>query len=381
VALYALAVLAKSVAVVLPGVLLALIWWKRGVIRQRDGLAVLPFVIAGVPLALVSMWHQRHVVGASGELFQLSPIDRVLLAGRVFWLYLAKDAWPAHLAFIYGRWVIDARDALQWLAPLAAVALGVALWLLRRRIGRGPLAAAAVFIIVLFPALGFFNVYWQIYAFVADHVQYAALLAVAAAVATAVWSMRRMAIPLSAVIVIVLAVLTWNRCGAFHSAEALWLDTITKTPDSRMAYVNYGVCLMDLGRRDEAETQFHRALEFGDSADVRFNLGRIAEWHGDTSAAATDYRQAVKLEPAWAQPHFLLGNLDLSAGRIADAESEFKSAVDIDPANEPAAVALANLLERSGQRDQAIAVLRRTCTAFPNATVARSKLDELLRAN
>ena len=54
----------------------------------------------------------------------------------------------------------------------------------RGRIGRGPLAAVLIYAGVLFPMLGFFNIYYALYAQVSDHFQYhacIALLALAAA--------------------------------------------------------------------------------------------------------------------------------------------------------------------------------------------------------
>ena len=57
---------------------------------------------------------------------------------------------------------------------LAAVAVVMGLAILARRIGRGPLVAALVFIAGLSPALGFFDVYPMRFSFVADHFAYMA---------------------------------------------------------------------------------------------------------------------------------------------------------------------------------------------------------------
>src|SRR5207244_1680602 len=104
-----------------------------------------------------------------------------------------------------------------------------------------------------------------------------------------------------------LIVLTAHRCLAFMGEESLWLDTIQKNPEARMAYVNYACYLMDTGRASQAERQFGRALTLGESADVRLNLGLLAEQRGDLAGAADQYRRAAALSPGWAQPHFLLG--------------------------------------------------------------------------
>ena len=56
-----------------------------------------------------------------------------------------------------------------------------AAWLLRGRVGRGPFAALLVYVGVLFPALGFVNVYPMRFSWVADHFAYQAVAVLAAA--------------------------------------------------------------------------------------------------------------------------------------------------------------------------------------------------------
>ena len=73
----------------------------------------------------------------------LGVIERGLLAGRVFWFYLGKLAWPADLIFIYPRWRPDPAAVWQWLFPGAALALfaGAVFSARRHPQGRAVLAA------------------------------------------------------------------------------------------------------------------------------------------------------------------------------------------------------------------------------------------------
>jgi hypothetical protein len=56
-----------------------------------------------------------------------------------------------------------------------------------RKQSRGPLAAALLFLGILFPALGFFNVYPFVFSYVADHFAY---LATQLRFSTPVWRSR-----------------------------------------------------------------------------------------------------------------------------------------------------------------------------------------------
>src|SRR5262249_8394678 len=138
----------------------------------------------GVALGLMTIWVEKHYVGAEGDEFTLTAVERVLIAGRALWFYAGKLLYPMDLTFIYRRWRLDPSDWRQYFFPGTAIAVPAALWLLRRRIGYGPLVAVAFFAGTLVPALGFFDVYPMRYSFVADHFQYLAsigLIALAAA--------------------------------------------------------------------------------------------------------------------------------------------------------------------------------------------------------
>jgi len=138
----------------------------------------LPLWILGA--GLFTAWvENRYIIGHGATEYHLSMIERSLIAGRAFWFYLGKLFVPVNLAFIYPRWLVNAASRQQYLFPAAALALAAALWLLRkgRKSRRAPLAGFICFSALLFPALGFFNVYPFRYSFVADHFQYLAGIA------------------------------------------------------------------------------------------------------------------------------------------------------------------------------------------------------------
>jgi hypothetical protein len=117
-------------------------------------------------MASVTIWMEQHHVGAEGGDWALSPVERMLIAGRALWFYPSSLLWPRNLAFIYPRWSIDARVWWQYLFPATAAAVFVALFAARRRLGRGPLAATLCYAGALVPALGFFNVFPMRFSFV-----------------------------------------------------------------------------------------------------------------------------------------------------------------------------------------------------------------------
>jgi hypothetical protein len=113
---------------------LILIWWKRGRVDwQRDVKPLLPFVVLAIGAGLLTAWMERAFSGAEGEEFQLSVLDRFLIAGCAFWLYIGKLLFPNDLSLIYPRWKIDSRIWWQYLFPVAALGLFWSAWNQRKR--------------------------------------------------------------------------------------------------------------------------------------------------------------------------------------------------------------------------------------------------------
>jgi protein O-mannosyl-transferase len=171
-ALFLCSLLSKTVTATLPAVILVLFWWKRGTLSwRRDVLPLIPFFALGIGFGLLSAYAEHQWTGANGESYDLSWLQRGLLAGRVICFYVGKLVWPVHLVFSYPRWTIDPSNWAHWIYPAAVVLLFLGLWAIRQR-SRAPLAAFLLYAGTLFPALGFLNVFPFVYSYVADHFQY-----------------------------------------------------------------------------------------------------------------------------------------------------------------------------------------------------------------
>ena len=166
--MFVLGLFSKTAIVTLPAALLVIFWWKRGRLSWRsDVLPLAPFFAFALFAGMITAGVEKGV-GATGARFELTLLERCLLASRAIWFYLAKLFWPAKLLFIYPRWTVSQAVGWQYLFPAALLAVLAALWRLRRQ-WRAPLAALLFFAGTLFPVLGFFNVYFFTYSFVADH--------------------------------------------------------------------------------------------------------------------------------------------------------------------------------------------------------------------
>src|SRR5206468_11638596 len=136
-----------------------------------------------------------------------------------------------------------------WL--LAGTVLCVAIYFLRRYVGRSVEVAAAFFVITLSPVLGFIMLFTFRYTFVADHYQYLACIGPIALFSAGVASLadvfkQHRALVLSAALFAVasLGALTWRQAVMYGDIETLWRTTLARNPECWMAHTNLGLVLL-----------------------------------------------------------------------------------------------------------------------------------------
>jgi tetratricopeptide (TPR) repeat protein len=386
VVLFIAALLAKTVACTLPVVLLLLAWWRRGRVTRAEVVATLPLLAAGAALAAVTVWMEHTHVGGRGALFALSPVQRVLIAGRALWFYVATLVWPHPLSFVYPRWDVDPAVWWQWLFPLAAILVGVVLWTARARVGRGPIAAALGFAVTLAPALGFVDVYPMRYTFVADHYQYlASLFLIAPLAALAARAAARGGAPVAALaapLLALLAVLTWQRTAVFADQETLWRDVIAKDPRGSMALVNLGMWLHRHDRSAEAATALAEAVRRDPAdAEIHGDLGIVLVALGRAADARAHLERAVALAPDVASARNNLANVLAAEGRLDEAVAHYREAVRLAPGYADALNNLANVLVRQGKPEEAIARYEAAIAADPGYATAHANLSTVLASS
>jgi tetratricopeptide (TPR) repeat protein len=385
--LYLCALLSKTIACSLPVTILLLLWWKKDRIHWRDLPPLLPFFVVGAALGLLTVWMEKHLVGAQGEAWALSLVDRCLIAGRALWFYAGKLLWPRNLIFIYPRWPVNSGIWWQYLFPVTAGAVLALLWFMRRRTGKGPLVTLLYFAVTLVPALGFFNVYPMQFSFVADHFQYLASIGVIALVSA--WisvALNRLPSPRRAYghaiclgVLLVFAVQIWHLGRSYINIETLWRDTIAKNPDAWLAHNNLGVALVELGKVEEATLHYLKAMELRpDYPEAHNNLGNALRQEGRLDQAIFQLSAAVELKPTSAEFHTNLGDALAQQGRLDEAIGHFSEALRLEPNFAGAHLGLGNLLELQGRLDDALAHFARAVQLWPDSAEAHYNLGTAL---
>ena len=400
-ALYLCALWSKTATVGLPGVILLLAWWKRHRIVLKDWLLLLPFLALGLGLSLftISIEHRLMIITANADEWSFSWLQRCLIAAQAVWFYLGKLAWPYPLMFFYPRWNIQSALPLGFAALAALAALVAILWWKRQTWGRPILMALGSFVVLLFPVLGFFNIYFFRYSFVCDHYLYLGAIGPLALAGTALTvGLRRIAAdraPLQwavpGALLLALAAVSWRQTLVFYSLETLWTDALVRNPDAWMAHDNLGIYLSQTGRYDEADAHYRKAIELHPNEYVAYyDLGLEAAIQGNLDLAAAQFTKALQICPNYALAHYQLGNVCMRQGKTDDAIDEYTKALQLNRNLELAHFNLGNALAKKGKVDDALREFAETSRLDPgfagapfsrgNLLAAGGRLDEAVTA-
>jgi Tfp pilus assembly protein PilF len=381
--LYLCALLAKTAAIALPVAVLLVVWWKRGKVGWWELFPLAPFLAVGMAMGLFTVWVEKHLVQAAGRAWAFSFLERCLIAGRAVWFYLGKLVWPHPLMFVYPRWEIHAAQPLAYLPVLALIAVLFILWLNRKGWARPMLVALAYFLALLFPVLGFFNVYFFRYSFVADHFQYLAgigpLTLAAVGISRLFGLFKKQETALCGALVVVLGALTWQQCGTFADMETLWRKTLAKNPDCLIAHNNLGVLLRNQGRIEESMEHCLKAIQIDpNSSEALENLGAALADKGRFDEAIENFRKAIQINPNYAPALDNLGIVLTTKGRFDEAIENFRKAIQINPNYAPALDNLGIALAARGRFDEAIENFRKAIQINPNYAPALDNLAWVL---
>ena len=385
-ALFLLAMFAKTAVSFLPVTLLLLVWWKRGRFVWHLLWPLLAMFGIAVGMGLLTL-HIEHLQGATGDEFRMGLPERVLVSGRSFWFYLGKLFFPCSLTFIYERWQIDARVWWQYVYPVVTAGLLGGLWLLRKRIGKGAFVAMLHFYITTSFLVLIQVLYMMRYSFVSDHWQYFGCMSVfalaAAGIAGALSRLGIWARPLGKTmmtgLLLVLATLSWQQCAMYADAETFWQTTIRRNPNCPMAHYNLGLAYFQQGRLDEAIVQYQKVLQINpDEVDALNNLGSTFLQQGHTDEAILHYQKALTLKPDSAEAHNYLGLAYIQQGRMNEAVSLFQKALALKPDYAEAHYNLGNAFFQQGQMDEALEQYQKALALKPDYAEAHNNLGNVL---
>ena len=313
---FALAVLSKESALMLPVVLLAWdvlapqdllhtvtpVWWRR------NRFWIVAWAMTGVFLAAMR-WGVAGVGMGAGTTGALSYMERGMV-----WEYL-RFSWVYGAAALLclGLFLAVASRRSRRLGLLGLVWTGAFLLPVS---GIVPLSAAAAAERYLYlPSVGLCVVL-------------GALLERLASGAVR----RRTAYGVGIVLLLVMGTVSFSRSRIWRDELSLYSDLVRTSPGFAEAHYNLGIAYAKLGRDEEAAEKFRTAIRImPEMVDAYIWLGNAYGKLGRYDFALDAYRQAVRIKPDSAGAHFNLALHHLGRGKREAALAEYQILKRIDP--------------------------------------------------
>jgi tetratricopeptide (TPR) repeat protein len=329
--LFALGLMAKSMLVTLPVVLLLL---DFSVLERRGRwLEKAPFFALALAAGAATLWIQQ-AEGAVGSLSALPAAERAANALRTYGVYVVQSLWPIDLACLVphpSAVTPRAELARALFVPAAAVlVLGLAALVLAWRSRRARpefFFGLAWYLVVAAPVIGFVQVGVQGHA---DRYTYLPTIGLAFAVAVTVEraAQARPALvkPLALATVAVLgtlSVLTARQIATWRDSKTLFAHALAVTESNWVAATYLGEVERLAGELDAAEKHLEFALEVQKGhAPAMFELARVHLERGELTDARRLLRRTLRNDPAHALAQRMLAEVERELGESGAAPEE-----------------------------------------------------------
>jgi tetratricopeptide (TPR) repeat protein len=424
---FVLGLIAKSMVVTLPLVLLLMDYWPLGrmALTASEGscgerrpfrylvFEKLPLLALAAASGAITIAAQMSVPSPDTPPLLLLRLENACMASVI---YLAKTIVPVHLAAFYPYpselfpwWQVG--GALLVLAAISGVVFA-------QRESRPYLLVGWLwYLVTLLPVLGIMQIHGG-HAH-ADRYTYVPLIGIFVAAAWGLGDLvvsgilrQRAAVTFAVLVAIACAAVTWVQEGYWRDSQALWQHAVDVTASNAVANYNLGVALVRADKLGRAKEHFLKAVEIRASyheaynnlglivqkegkralacryfreaiacnpsfAVAHINLAACLEQTGAGAEALEHYRRATELAPEYAAGYYHLGRSLVRQGRLQEALPEFSHAIALEPDYSAAHHELAVALSRLGRHEEAIGPYRQAIRTDANATSARIELGRI----
>lgn len=387
----AAALLSKSVGIVLlPG---AVLWlWLLGPGGRASWSLLAGPAVAGVAYVIGT----RAIVGKALLEPVRSHAEQVATQLKAVPFYAYTNLMPAHLSVEPQFSTADLWSLTPLVSLLLALCMAASVLVLRRLC---PAAAfgAAWFAVTLAPSSVV-----PLNVLVNEHRLYLPLVGgtfLASALLGAAGPRLR---PFAPVLLVIWAVMVWQRGNDWDTEESIWLDAARKgpamsrvhvnlgkgylesgsyeqainasrrglelDPDLALPHYNIGTAYLSMERYDEAIASFEVALELQPGMlEAMNNLGTSYQNSRQYDRAEAVFRDALQLHD-WSQLHHNLGAVFLASGQADSAAAHFQLAHDAEPADRETMEGLARALIGAERLQHARQLLDRGLRRLPGDT-------------
>lgn len=356
--MYVLALMSKPTSIPIPAFMMVMDYWPLKRFKWRDVLnEKLPFFVVGSISAIITYISQK---GAAGVILPAeSRLEHIwLIPCHNIIFYLFKIIWPANLSLHY---VLPQQIRLSepmMLAGLIGTCILIPLLLLSLRWTRALAAGWIIFFIGILPTM-------QIVRF-----------------SNVIASDKFVYLPSMGLLMILAWLLSRFCCGKYNIDKLMARHISVAVVIVTIAGAETVATRQYLGHwRDTTSLVSYMLTITPNSAPLYDMLGVSFKLQGKIDEAITQYRKALEADPNYAAAHINLGVAVGSQGKLDESIGYFRRAIQLDPDSSVAQTNLGIALGIKGKLNESIFYLRQALQAEPDSAVIHTALGVALREN
>jgi len=312
---------------------------KKDELKRKWSL-IYPIILEKVPLFALSivsciLTYLSSLKGGAVQSVGAVPVSfRIENAFVSYISYIRKMIWPNDLAIFYPY----PKLMITWQVLVAVLLLiavtGLVIW----RSKKSPYLFTGWFwyIGTLVPVIGILQVGAQA---MADRYTYLPLVGIFFMVAWGVpellkkWPHRTKILPICCILCILcLSVVTWSQVGFWRNNFTLYQHALNVTHDNWLVLMNRGSAYAVIKNYKQAIEDFNRAIEINPLyAEAYNNRGNAYTDLDHHKKAIEDFNRAIDIKPSFAGTYGNRGNAYIALGNTEQAIEDFSRAIAIKP--------------------------------------------------
>ena len=354
---FALSILSKPAAIILPFVLLALDYWYGRKFNQRVLLEKIPFLLVSVVFALLTFIIQSKTAIASLDFYPLWT--RFFFATYSSMMYLVRFFVPYPLSAFHSFPLTTTMPLPMWLSPLFMLALLALVWYKRKN--KLLVFSFFFFMINVVLVLQFVSIGGTL---LSERYTYVPYIGIAFLIGMLLdrysVSMNKLFVwGIPAAALLVFSIITFQRTKIWKNSETLWTDAIKHFPDAPVPRTNRANYLISTSTGVKDKVRQNEMLK----------------------TALEDCNVALKTNANHAKGYENRQNIYLRLNRDSLALADANSLIRLEPRNRLGYYTKGSVYQRFNMPDSALASFNKCLEISPNTDFALNNRGSILFNN
>ena len=371
--LFALSLLSKAVAAVLPFILLLFDYLKVRKITAKVLLEKIPFFMLSVGVGILSLMLKAKA-NAVGDLIVFPFFQRIVFACYGFTTYLFKLALPHDISAFYSYPVRNGVDIPFQYYVYVPLFLGIAaLIFYSMRFSKKIIFGIGFFTIAVLPVLQLVPIGDAVMADRYSYLPCVGIFYLAAEGFNLLWNRKIKWIPILMLIVFIFffSVTSYARCAVWKNSLTLWNNVIKQDNTIPRAFNNRGHAFQAEEKYEQALNDFSKAIELDPNFQMAYyNRGGIFALQKRYDEGIIDFSKAIELKPDFQMAYFDRGTLFSNKKEYDIAIKDYSKAIELDSNYASAFLNRADLLQNDNKTEEALKDYRKAIELKPDYAVA-----------